>query len=497
MSDSSEDEDWSDCEVDSDEETESIKFEQSNKKEEDNQNLKQVASIPWNPNPEAWGAFVSLVPKFPHVDLIGKVTFGRNSTCNHVINDERVSGFHCSVYRDINEKSDSPNPFYIKIIDNSSNGTYVNGTRLVKNEEKILFHADKISFIYSDINHTEPNPCYRFEDFYVLPPTHHCSDIEETYIIGETLGEGQFAQVKLVKDKETGIEYAMKIIDRSKYISLNNSIEANSSKIMNEVKVLKHIKHPNIVCVKDVYKNSVNLFLILELCQGGDLGQQIKQFGNYDETNSKIIFQQIMSAISYIHDKNIAHRDMKPENILLISQDNTTSIKLTDFGYSRFVSEVENKMYTYAGTVHYLAPEVIQDAQRGGYSKSCDIWSCGVILYYLLSGDLPFRDQNDEHMPTTTRIVKGKYTFGKKFNNISPAAKNLIRRCLTINPSHRITAKQALKHPWLTGESEKITDEFENVWIDRRTQRFNQISQKRNQNHNRFQLQNSRFKEQK
>ncbi|KAJ5071090.1 serine/threonine-protein kinase fhke-related [Anaeramoeba ignava] len=155
-----------------------------------------------------------------------------------------------------------------------------------------------------------------------------------------------------------------------------------------------------------------------------------------------------------------------PENIMLVNSKDDTSIKICDFGLSRFTSEKE-KMSTFVGTLQYLAPEIIvqlyPESIAKGYTKACDLWSCGIILYVLLSGYIPFTSLKQTMI--MKQILEGDIDFPPDiFSNVSIAARNLIRRMLTVDPLHRITAEEALQHPWILGQSEKIKDEMQDVW---------------------------------
>jgi len=267
------------------------------------------------------------------------------------------------------------------------------------------------------------------------------------------IGEGGFSQVIKVRRKNTNEYRAMKII---KKISVNP--EFNEVNIFDEINILKKLDHPNIIKIFEFFQDSINFYLITELCEYGDL------FENLIDTNDDVnplfteniagkIMKQLLSAIIYLHSQNIIHGDLKLENILINDkvmnskkkQSNNIDIKLIDFGCSRIFKkslnlDVEQKIL---GTMTYLAPEAFQ----GILDKKNDIWSCGVIMYFLLCGNLPFEGKSDTEV--VDHIERGEFDFEAEiFKKISADAKDLIKLMLTLDYNKRIDAKTALKHKW-------------------------------------------------
>ena len=232
----------------------------------------------------------------------------------------------------------------------------------------------------------------------------------------------------------------MKKIPKSKIKDLNRFI--------NEVATLKTLDHPNVVKLFEIYEGNTDVFLVQELCTGGELLDQILKEKTMSENKAAIIFKQIIQAIHYCNNNGISHRDLKPENFMFSSDKSGALLKLIDFGFARSfynpqheINQVQ-RMKTKAGTAFFMAPEVIE----GNYTNACDMWSAGVILYIILCGYPPFDGVSDEQI--LENILKGEYDFDDEiWDNISEDAKDLIEHLL-IDEEFRLTPKQALDHPW-------------------------------------------------
>ena len=261
-------------------------------------------------------------------------------------------------------------------------------------------------------------------------------EITQFYDVVKQLGKGSYGRVYQVKNKTTGELRACKQLAKS---NINNLEKFNR-----EIDILIKTDHPNIIKLYEVFEDARFLYLIMEECTGGELFdriiQHIQNKKMYSEKDAANIFKQVMSSISYCHSNKICHRDLKPENLLYASKDENSLIKVIDFGLSRI--RTGKKMTTKVGTAYYVSPEVL----NGKYDERCDIWSAGVILYILLSGDPPFNGPNDNEI--YRRICKMSFSFPKeKWNKISPEAIDLIKKMLS-EEAIRPTAQEVLSHPW-------------------------------------------------
>jgi len=223
---------------------------------------------------------------------------------------------------------------------------------------------------------------------------------------------------------------AVKIIRKS---SLN---EKDRSRFFEEIDVMRSLDHPNILRLYEVYQDDKRYYLVMELCTGGELFDEITKRSQFSEADAAAIIKQVLSAVAYCHRKKVCHRDLKPENILLDSKstDANNSIKVIDFGAStRF--DGKSKLTQIYGTAYYIAPEVL----KSNYSEKCDVWSAGVILYILLSGKPPFGGVNDKEILES--VKQGLFSFtSPEWRSISDEAKTLIKQMLMYDPSKRISA---------------------------------------------------------
>ena len=286
---------------------------------------------------------------------------------------------------------------------------------------------------------------------------------EDNYKIINKLGKGSFGSVYKVKNKITGEIRAMKII---KNTSISDNDGAANQKFLKEIQVLKELEHPNIIKIFEYYIDNKYHYIITELLTGGELYETILKFQKFNEKNAAKIMKQILSALNYLHSKGIVHRDIKPENIL-VQNDNKNNknyldeihIKLIDFGASNFFKE--NEILTLkVGSPYYIAPEVLNKS----YNEKCDIWSAGVVLYVMLTGNFPFVGKTSQKL--FENIKSGKYkTTGKEWEAISPQAKDLIKKMLELNTNKRISASECLKSPFISciNTQEKVPDLLPNV----------------------------------
>ncbi|XP_026080389.1 calcium/calmodulin-dependent protein kinase type II subunit gamma isoform X7 [Carassius auratus] len=259
----------------------------------------------------------------------------------------------------------------------------------------------------------------------------------------EELGKGAFSIVRRCVKKSTGQEYAAKIINTKKLSARDHQ------KLEREARICRLLKHPNIVRLHDSISEEGFHYLVFDLVTGGELFEDIVAREYYSEADASHCINQILESVSHIHQHDIVHRDLKPENLLLASKMKGAAVKLADFGLAIEVQGDQQAWFGFAGTPGYLSPEVLR---KDPYGKPVDIWACGVILYILLVGYPPFWDE-DQHK-LYQQIKAGAYDFpSPEWDTVTPEAKNLINQMLTINPAKRITADQALKHPWVCQRS--------------------------------------------
>ncbi|XP_068114062.1 calcium/calmodulin-dependent protein kinase type II subunit gamma isoform X2 [Hyperolius riggenbachi] len=276
-----------------------------------------------------------------------------------------------------------------------------------------------------------------------MATTATCTRFTDEYQLYEELGKGAFSVVRRCVKKSTNQEYAAKIINTKKLSARDHQ------KLEREARICRLLKHPNIVRLHDSISEEGFHYLVFDLVTGGELFEDIVAREYYSEADASHCIHQILESVNHIHQHDIVHRDLKPENLLLASKCKGAAVKLADFGLAIEVQGDQQAWFGFAGTPGYLSPEVLR---KDPYGKPVDIWACGVILYILLVGYPPFWDE-DQHK-LYQQIKAGAYDFpSPEWDTVTPEAKNLINQMLTINPAKRITADQALKHPWVCQRS--------------------------------------------
>jgi calcium-dependent protein kinase len=274
----------------------------------------------------------------------------------------------------------------------------------------------------------------------VLNKKSKSEDLKDLYELGRKLGEGQFGITYLCTEKATGLKYACKCIPKRKLIS-----EEELENVGREVEIMYHLEgHPNIVAIKGAYEDETTVYLVMELCEGGELFDRIIERGTYTEAKAADLTRTIVGVVEACHNSGVVHRDLKPENFLFVSKHEDSVLKAADFGSSRFF-EPGDIFTEIVGSPFYVAPEVLDR----NYGPEADIWSCGVILYILLSGAPPFWAETVQGI--FEEVMKGEPPSfaADPWPSISEGAKDLILNMLNPNPIKRYTASEVLKHPWI------------------------------------------------
>ncbi|XP_070571748.1 phosphorylase b kinase gamma catalytic chain, skeletal muscle/heart isoform-like [Ptychodera flava] len=286
------------------------------------------------------------------------------------------------------------------------------------------------------------------------------SEFYSKYEPKEVLGRGISSVVRRCVDRKTQQEYAVKIIDISNEKASEAETEALKEATRNEVDILRKVSgHPNIIGFVDCFESLTFFFLVFELCKNGELFDHLTRVVTLSEKKTRQVMRHIFEAVRHVHSFGIVHRDLKPENILL---DESMTVKVTDFGFAVELQETE-LLTDLCGTPGYLSPEILKcnmNLDADGYHKEVDLWACGVIMYTLLVGSPPFWHR--KQMVMLRAIMDGRYQFSSpEWDDISDYPKDLISKLLVVDPSKRLTAEQALQHPFFeSAEAQKGTPQF-------------------------------------
>ncbi|KAI9098587.1 kinase-like domain-containing protein [Phlyctochytrium arcticum] len=333
-------------------------------------------------------------------------------------------------------------------------GTQVNGKIIPKNQMISLSDRAELEI---------PNEIYFvFYDFGVWKDREGVDPhiVKMQYYVFDTLllGAGTFATVHLAIDLHTCERLACKVIDRVQSSTTpgpqtdEKKLRNTDQNISQEISILKRIRHPNIIRVRDVVRTDSSVYILMTRVSGGELFDLILEDGGIEESRAMFLFYQILIAVKYLHARNITHRDIKPENILLErhGQSDIYRVLVTDFGMSKMLETSLDRMRTKCGTFSYLAPEVLSSStRREGYDLKVDCWSLGVLLFTMLCGDLPF-GRDDDISTLSSRIKTATYSFSNpKWTSISSSARDLVTKFLEIDPRKRMTVQGALAHPWI------------------------------------------------
>ncbi|GAX20809.1 calcium/calmodulin-dependent protein kinase I [Fistulifera solaris] len=280
---------------------------------------------------------------------------------------------------------------------------------------------------------------------------------DELYRLKGVLGTGAFSTVREGFHRSNAdFSYAVKCINRKKMS------EEDEAALLDEVGILKELRHAHIIRLYDFFVEPSTYYLVMERMRGGELFDRIVAKAYYNEKEARDTCLIVLQAVGYCHKNRVAHRDLKPENLLLLSEDDDTSVKIADFGFAKRVLE-PNSLSTQCGTPGYVAPEILEGTL---YDERADMWSVGVILYILLGGYPPFIESTQRDL--FRKIRKGEYEFHEEYwGTVSSEAKDLIRNLLMVNIKKRLTAEQALKNAWILGDDAKLANRDLGVNLDK------------------------------
>jgi len=412
-----------------------------------------------------------LVPNVEIAPETREIVIGRlpedilSRTVEHLhvtVDDKRVSSQHCRIWRVDQADQASPGTPSFLVQDNSSNGTFLNGARLLKGKQYPLQSGDELSLVVNSCQRrhlgTRSRLCCAFalrilgvERSSVLKDAGNM--VEDKYdLLSKVLGSGAFSQVLLCKCRASGASMALKVVDKKKFMQFRKSRQTQLT-IDSEREVMERIEHPNIVKLQETFDTTRCFYLVMEFLEGGDLLQRILDHGIYSPGATRRLFCDVLKGISCLHENGIAHRDIKPENILLTSTDEDGTAKIADMGLAKHfgVGEyVQAQRATVCGTPPYFAPEMVLAAEGGPstYGKAVDIWAAGVVLYIMLCGYPPFDEDN-----LYDHIASGNYDFdAEQWLSVSAVARDLVEKLMRVNADERLTISKALSHPWLVGD---------------------------------------------
>ncbi|KAI8962690.1 checkpoint kinase 2-like protein [Daldinia sp. FL1419] len=368
----------------------------------------------------------------------GGYLIGRHPECDIIVDDPIVSNRHCLVFTE-NKGDDT-----VAILeDMSSNGTFVNEAIVGRNQRRELQEQDEIAVM------DKARFIFRY------PRTRASSAFLQQYTLLDRLGKGHFAEVYLCVEKSTGQRYAVKIFTKNPGMDERSKTDG----LQQEIAVLMGVSHPNVLCLKDTFNEKNAVYLVLELAPEGELFNYIVMKQKLSEVETRKLFIQLFQGIKYLHDRNIVHRDVKPENILLVDKD--LHVKLADFGLAKIIGE-ESFTTTLCGTPSYVAPEILAEGKHRKYTKAVDIWSLGVVLYICLCGFPPFSDElysRDFPYTLSQQIKSGRFDYPSPYwDSVGDPALDLIDHMLVVEPEKRFTVDQCLAHPWITQKTLGVND---------------------------------------
>ncbi|XP_064209683.1 serine/threonine-protein kinase Chk2 isoform X1 [Anguilla rostrata] len=417
--------------------------------------VKDLPSIPEEPEPQPWGRLLPMERGFKvHNCIEDQYWFGRDRGCHYCFDDpvlkmtEKYTTYSKKHFRIFREDD------IVYIEDTSGNGTFVDGILVGKGKRLPL--ANNAELALSQPRHK----VFVFIDLMVDEQSNLPKEFTEKYLLSRKIGVGVCGEVKLAFERATCKKVAVKTISKKDFPSVGTA----SRNAEREIEILKKIDHPCLIKTEDFFQTDESYYIVLELMEGGELFDRVKAKKQLPEPIAKMYFYQMLLAVEYLHSQGIIHRDLKPENVLLASNNDVCLIKITDFNQSKILEETA-LMRTLCGTPTYLAPEVFTDAVTVGYGRAVDCWSLGVLLFVCLSGYPPFHTE-EIGMSVRDQITKGCYRFIPSiWAKVSEQAKDLVKKLLVVDPKKRLTIEEALQHPWMQDEQMKATA-FEVMYPD-------------------------------
>ncbi|KAJ2550735.1 Calmodulin-dependent protein kinase cmk2 [Coemansia sp. RSA 1933] len=271
---------------------------------------------------------------------------------------------------------------------------------------------------------------------------------KQYYTFGKVLGAGTFGEVRLATFNPDGRKVAIKVIKKT-------ALSGDAAMVIKEISIVRQLHHPHIVKLLDWFESKDKYYLVFQVCTGGELFQKICDYGRFTEEDAAKLMRCGFDSVAYLHKHNIVHRDIKPENFIFLDEEKDAPLMLADFGIARIMRSDDEVLSTMCGSMGYVAPEILL---RQGHGKAVDIWSLGIVTFSTLCGYPPFW-RYEQPNALITAMQSDNVEFDERFWwGISDHAKDFIRRCLRANPSDRITAEEALHHPWLSGTHEATRD---------------------------------------
>ncbi|KAJ8102134.1 kinase-like domain-containing protein [Lipomyces tetrasporus] len=435
------------------------------------QALMQVDELPLNAsiaaNSEREGRVATLLLRTNNQEKILPIyrgtqfTVGRKITCNEVVTHSAVSNEHFTIYIVVFDETSVP---LVYCWDRSRNGTFLNGKTIGKGQRVLLSDGDLIEIRHACAFTFHQSNEKVFYDSVLETDRLVMTDYE---ISQRVIGKGTFGRVFLATNKKTSRQLACKVIETGGSVS-------RMAKARTEVAILERLCHPNVVSVHDTFIIGNRIYIFEDLITGGDLFSYLikgETLGPVPEAEALVIVFQILKALEYVHSKNVAHRDLKLDNILLVSQNPGSRIVLVDFGISKYVIG-SRRMTTVVGTPEFSAPEVgfadslRQKNHRSGYDFKCDLWSLGIVLHILLSGISPFYDSTENTSSIARNARECRLNLnGAAWANISRSAKDLVKRLICVNPDQRFSVQQCFTHPWIRAHMSDLLSIYETKLI--------------------------------